>query len=107
MTTMLERFFGIPQSVVRDGTLKAMSPCALKLYICLWHESERFSNREFTRTTNELIALVGGAPNSYAKARAELKKGLICAEPYGEEGFIYALCDPVTGKPWPGPSDQK
>ena len=78
MTVMCPQFFGIPSTVVRLGKLKALHPVAVKLYVVLWHESERYSNRQLTRSTKELIKLVGGSPNSHAKARAELKEaGLV------------------------------
>jgi hypothetical protein len=105
---MCERFFGIPQSAVRLGKVKELSPIAVKLYIALWHESERYSTRELTRTTAQVQALVGGSPNSHTKARDELAQaGLVVAEPYGAAGFVFVLCDPETGKPWPFPPKEK
>jgi hypothetical protein len=75
---------------------------AVKLYMALWHESERFCSREVTRTVAQLQDLVGGSPNSHAKARVELvEAGLVLAEPFGREGFVFHLCDPATGVPWP------
>lgn len=102
MTTMAGPFFGIPQAAVRLGKLKNLSGVAAKLYLGLWHDSERFSTRELTRTVAQLQALVGGSPNSHAKARRELSQaGLVVAEAYGPEGFVFHLCNPETGKPWP------
>lgn len=99
---MCERYFGIPQSAVRLGKVKALSPSAIKLYIALWHESERYSTRELKRTVAQLQRLVGGSRNSYTKAKCELTQaGLLSAEAYGTEGFIFHLFDPKTGKPWP------
>jgi hypothetical protein len=102
MTVMCDRFFGVPQSAMRLGKIKALSPSALKLYIALWHESERYSIRELARTVKQLAELVGGSRNSHAKARTELTNvGLVIADPYGTDGFLFQLCDPETGKPWP------
>src|ERR1039458_5817947 len=102
MTVMIPEFFGMPHSVIRDRKLKNLSGVALRLYIALWHESERYCTRELTRTTKALIDLVGGARNSHNKARAELvRAGLVIAASIGTEGFIFHLCDPKTGKPWP------
>ena len=102
MTVMCERFFGIPQAVVRDGMIERLSPVAVKLYIALWHESERYSTRELKRTVTQLQKLVGGSRNSYAKARRELSQaGLLSADAYGSDGFIFHLFNPKTGKPWP------
>lgn len=103
MTVMFSEFFGVPHGVVRSGKLHDLSGSAFKLYAALCYESERYRTREFTRKTGQLRALVGCSRNSHAKARAELiKAGLIEADEYGAEGFVYRLCDPKTGKPWPG-----
>ena len=108
MTVMCERFFGVPQPAVRLGKVKELSPIAVKLYLALWHESERYSTRELTRTTAQVQALVGGSPNSHTKARTELAQaGLVVSEPYGTEGFVFVLCNPETGKPWPFPPKEK
>lgn len=99
---MCERWFGIPQATMRLGILKELSPVALKLYVALWYESERCSTRELTRTVAQLQQLVGGCRNSYTKAKGELAQaGLLSAEPYGTEGFVFHLFDPETRKPWP------
>jgi hypothetical protein len=101
MTTMIDRFFGVPQSVIRLGKLKSLSGIAVKLYVALYHESERYQTRELTRTTKKLTELVGGCRNSHNKARAELiKAGLALVEQTGTDGFIFHLCNPETGKPW-------
>lgn len=101
MTVMIERYFGIPQSAVRLGKVRSLSGAATKLYLVLWHESERYQTRELTRTTRQLRDLMGGARNTHAKAREELiEAGLLEAEPYGTEGFVFHLCNPDTGRPW-------
>jgi hypothetical protein len=102
MTVMIYGFFGVPQVSIRGGKIKALSGVAAKVYFALWHESERYCTRELTRTVAQLRELVGGSPNSHAKARAELiRAGLVQAEPYGTDGFVFVLCDPETGQPWP------
>jgi hypothetical protein len=102
MSTMFLRFFGIPQTVIRLGKIKGLSGVAVKVYVALMHESERNSSRELVRTVTQLRSLVGGSRNSHAKARTELiEAGLVKAEPYGPEGFVFSLCDPETGKPLP------
>ena len=101
MTVMCKPFFAIPQAAMRLGKLRELGPVAFKLYIALWHDSERYSTRELRRTVAQLQALVGGSRNSHAKARAELVRvGLVVAEAYGAEGFVFHLCNPETGKPW-------
>jgi len=74
----------------------------MKLYVVLWHDSERNSTRELTRAVTRLQALLGSSRNSHSKARNELiKAGLVHAEPDGLKGFIFHLCDPETAEPWP------
>jgi hypothetical protein len=99
MTVMFSKFFGVPQASLRGGKMKGLSGIAAKVYVALCHESERYSTRELTRTVAQLQELVAGSPNSHAKARAELIR--VQAEPYGTEGFVFVLCDPETGQPWP------
>lgn len=102
MSTMFPLFFGIPQTAIQRDKIRDLSGIATKVYMALCYESERCSTRELTRTVAELRALVGGSPNSHAKARSELiRAGLVQAEPYGPEGFVFVLCDSATGKPWP------
>lgn len=105
---MCEKFFGIPQSAVRLGKIKAISGTAYKLYSTLWHESERYSTRKRTYTTKALIELMGGSRNAHSKARAELvHAGLVEVKPVGDDGFTYHLCNPETGRPWPLPPNEK
>lgn len=108
MTVMFEPYFGIPQTVVRDGKIKDLSGVAVKLYIALCHDSERYQTRELIRSSTQLNKLVGGSRNSYAKARLELvNAGLVEAESYGTEGFVFHLCNPETGRPWPIPPNER
>jgi hypothetical protein len=103
MSVMFPKYFGVPWSSLRDGKMKGLSGMATKVYVALYHESEHYCTRELKRTVAQLQELVGGSPNSHAKARAELiRAGLVQAEPFGSEGFVFALCDPETGQPWPG-----
>ena len=102
MTVMFEPFFGVPQSAVRNGKLKDITGSASKLYLVLCHDSERNVTRELRFTLNQLRKLTGLCLNTVAKARDELvKAGLVHAQPYGVEGYVFALCDPDTGRPWP------
>jgi DNA-binding transcriptional MocR family regulator len=108
MSVMCDKFFGIPQSAVRLGKIKAISGTAYKLYSTLWHESERYSTRKRTYTTKALIELMGGSRNAHSKARAELvQAGLVEVTPVGDDGFTYHLCNPETGHPWPVPPKEK
>jgi hypothetical protein len=108
MSVMFPRFFGVPQGAIRLGKMRELSGFATRLYVALCHEFERYSTREVTRTVAQLQELVGGTRNSHAKARSELiEASLMQAEPYGAKGFVFHLCDPETGAPWPLPPQEK
>jgi hypothetical protein len=64
---MFDRFFGVPQTVIRSGTWAAMKPTEQSLYIGLLHESERYRTREFLRTDEQLRQLIGLSSRSFCK----------------------------------------
>jgi hypothetical protein len=108
MTVMIDRFFGIPPGIIRLGKAKNLSGAAVKLLMALWHESERTCTRTLRCTTAELEELTGCSRNALITARADLVgAGLVQAEPYGLKGFVLHLCNPETGKPWPGDPRQR
>lgn len=108
MTVMIDRFFGIPPGIIRLGKVKSLSGAAVKLLMALWHESERNCTRTLRYTTAELEELTGCSRNALITARADLvRAGLVQVEPYGVKGFVLHLCNPETGKPWPGDPKQR
>jgi hypothetical protein len=108
MTTMIAEFSGVPREIVRHGKLKNLSGVALKLYMALWHQSERYRTRMLRCSTTELEELTGCSRNALITARADLARaGLVQGEPHGGRRFVFHLCDPNTGKPWPGDPKQR
>lgn len=108
MTTMIDRFFGVHQAIVREGLLTRLSPTAVKLCVALFHESERYCTRRLRLSTAKLKQLTGCSRNALMKARAELVDvGLIRIELNERQEFVIELCDPETGKPWPGDPKQR
>jgi hypothetical protein len=108
MTTMIERFFGMPQVLLRKGLLCRLSWTGVKLLAAIYYESERCCTRRVKLSTAELISLTGSSRNSLATARAELVSlCLVDIEMNTKQEFIINLCDPETGKPWPGDPKQK
>src|SRR5262249_25004302 len=103
MTVMLPKFFGVPQHLVRSGLLKRLKPAEVKLYLGLLHDSERYRNRELIRSDQQLTDLIGVSPRSLRDARIKLQEhGLVQYElPAGRKGR-YVICNPETGKPYPG-----
>jgi hypothetical protein len=103
VTTMIDRFFGVPQAVVRLGIWAEMKPTEQSLYICLMHDSERYKTRELRRTDAELSTLSGLSSRSFCNARKKLQERrlFVCKRGSGNS-YVYTLCDPETGQPWPG-----
>jgi hypothetical protein len=100
---MFTNYFGVPQSVMRLGTWARLKPSEQSLYICLLHESERYSTRRIRRSDSELVQLSGGSSRAFRNARIKLKEnGLIDYERGRGNVYVYMLCDPATGRPWPG-----
>jgi hypothetical protein len=103
VTVMFDRYFGIPQHVIRSGLWASMKPSQQSLYICLMHESERCSTRLLRRTDASLCELTGLSSRAFCNARKKLQE-LRLVQCHRGTGNIYAytLCNPVTGIPWPG-----
>lgn len=108
MTTMIDRFFGIPQHVVRAGTWKQLKPGEVGLYVCLLHQSERYSSRVIKLTDKQVHELVGVAPRTLSNARKKLQElGLIQYQSGIGNRYTYTLCDPTTKRPYPGSPKSK
>lgn len=108
MTVMIDKFFGIPPGIIRLGKVKSLSGAAVKLLMVLWHESEYNCTRTLRCTTAKLEELTGCSRNALITARADLVSvGLVQVERYGVKGFVLHLCNPETGKPWPGDPKQR
>ena len=103
MTTMFDKFFGVPHHVIRTGTWSEMKPTEQSLYICLLHESERCCNRQLVRTDAQMQDLTRLSSRSFCNARKKLQeRRLVLCERGSGNVYVYRLCNPETGKPWPG-----
>jgi hypothetical protein len=108
MTTMIDKFFGMPQSVMRSGTWAAMKPSEQTLYVALLHESERYCTREFQRSDARISDLAGISPRACRDARIKLQeRGLICYKRGKGNVYVYTLCNPETRRPWAGDPTQR
>jgi hypothetical protein len=108
MTTMIDKFFGMPQSVMRSGTWAAMKPSEQTLYVALLHESERYCTREFQRSDARISDLAGISPRACRDARIKLQeRGLIRYKRGKGNIHVYTLCNPETGQPWAGDPKQR
>ena len=103
MTVMFPKFFGVPQQVVRKSTLAAMKPSEVYLYIYLQERSEWYCSRVIRATDAEISAKVRVAPRSLRNARVKLQeRGLIQYKKGAGNKYVYTICDPETGQPYPG-----
>ena len=103
MTTMFTDWFGVPHEPLRSGLWAQMKPSQRSLYIGLLYESERYSTRELARSDKQLRALTGVSPRAQRDARTKLQEfGLIEVHLQPGGVYRYVLCDPATGKPYPG-----
>jgi hypothetical protein len=103
VTVMIDRFFGLPQQIVKSGLWKKMLPGEKDLYIFLMEESERCCTRQMCCTDAQITKSVGVSKRTLCNARKKLQeRGLIsCARHQGNK-YMYTICDPATGKPYPG-----
>jgi hypothetical protein len=100
---MFDRYFGIPQHVIRSGLWSRMKPSQQSLYVCLMHESERCSTRLLRRTDSCLCELSGLSSRAFCDARKKLQElRLIQCNRGTGNIYAYTLCSPETGTPWPG-----
>lgn len=107
MTVMFDRYFGIPQHVVRAGVWSQMKPSEQSLYVCLMHDSERYSTRQLRRTDAVLCGLTGLSARAFCNARKKLQeRGLVRCRRGSGNVYVYTLCDPQTSAPWPGDPKQ-
>jgi hypothetical protein len=103
VTTMFDRFFGVPQTVIRSHTWAKMKPTEQSLYICLLHESELYCTRELLRTDAQMHELTELSSRSFCNARKKLQeRGLFLCKRGVGNAYTYTLCNPDTGQPWPG-----
>lgn len=103
MTVMIERFFGLPQELVRRGIWKQMKPGEHGLYIYLMEQSERLCSRLIRATDSEINEAVGVAPRTLCNARKKLKeRGIVLYEAKRGNRYAYTICNLQTGLPYPG-----
>lgn len=108
MTTMVDRFFGLQQHVIRSGLFSRLKEGEIRLYVGLMYESERCSTRKLTLTDAQILKMVGVASRTACNARKRLQEfGLIKYELIPGEGYVYTICDSQTQEPYPGNPRQR
>jgi len=100
---MLDKFFGVHPHVTRSGLWAKMKPGEKDLYIYLMAESERCCTREMKRTDAQITVGVGVAGRTLCNARKRLQEfGLVRCQKGEGNKYVYSICNPVTGEPYPG-----
>lgn len=103
MTVMIDRFFGLPQSLIRSGVWANMKPSEWSLYVCLMHDSEQYRTRELVRTDAQLCQSTGMSSRALCDARKKMQeRGLVVCERTTGNVYLYTICNPDTGQPYPG-----
>jgi hypothetical protein len=103
MTVMIDRFFGLSQQVVKSGLWERMLPGEKDLYIYLMLESERRCTRQLRCSDTQIKQSVGVGLRTISRARIKLhERGLILCVPHPGDRYEYVICNPATGKPYPG-----
>jgi hypothetical protein len=103
MSVMIGRYSGFPPELFEKGIVLNMSGGSLRLYLFLLRQSDRKSSRQFTVTDQEISQQTGASTRMFSHARNNLLSlGLIhCQRPIGGS-YVYTICDPETGQPYPG-----
>src|SRR5581483_1169551 len=103
VTTMFEPFFGLPQQVMRTGMWAQLKPAQQGLYVAVLYASERRRSRSVSITDAEIGEWAGVRPRALRAARIKLKAiGLLDFGKGTGNVYTYVVCNPETGKPWPG-----
>jgi hypothetical protein len=100
---MFPKYFGVPHAVMRSGLWAKMRPSEWGLYVALMHDSERYRTKEMERTDAQMSKWTGLGKRTLCEARKRLQeRGLVWCKRGRGNVYRYLLCDPETGRPWPG-----
>lgn len=100
---MIDSFFGVHPYLLRSGIWRRMKPGEKDLYLYLMEESERRCTREIMATDAQVTIAVGAASRTLCNARKTLQeRGLIQHTSGQGNKYTYVICDPKTGRPYPG-----
>lgn len=103
MSVRIPRWFGFPPELIDNGQVASMSESDLRLCLYLYGKSDRCSSRRFEAKDKDITCKVGISQRSLRDARKHLVQfGIIAIERESGGCFVYTLCDPKTGQPYPG-----
>ncbi len=103
MSVMIPRFSGFPPELFEKGIAPKVSNTGLRLYIFLCRHSDRKSSRQFAVSDKEISQHTGASVRALRDARINLTTlGLVVCQRSPGDAYLYSLCDPNTGRPYPG-----
>jgi len=103
MTCMIPRWFAVHPHVINSGLFGKLKQGAQVVYIFLMAQSDARSSREITATDSEIATKMGIGLSTVSRGRQKLiEYGLVVCKLGAGCKYTYTICDPETGKPYPG-----
>jgi hypothetical protein len=103
VTFKFPRYSGFPIELLSLGHWAQMSGGAKGLYIVLCGASDRRSSRRFELKDEDVVKMAGVSRGTLNAARKELSEmGMVVCDREPGGRFTYTLCNPKTGRPFPG-----
>ena len=108
MTVRIARWFGMPPEIVESGKLLQMTHSDLLLFLFVYWKSDRCSSRQFEVKDADISQIAGISKRALRDARIHLiDLRLLLAERQPGAAYTYTLCDPRTGRAYPGDPKEK
>jgi hypothetical protein len=96
-------FCGFPKTVLKSHQWAQMSVGAKGVYVVLCGMSDERSTRRFELKDEYVVHMAGVSRGTLNAARKELfKMGMVVCDREPGGRFTYTLCNPKTGRPFPG-----
>lgn len=103
MTFKFPRYSGFPIELLSRGHWAQMSGGAKGLYIVLCGASDRRSSRRFELKDEDVVKMAGVSRGTLKAGRKELSEmGMVVCDREPGGRFTFELCNPKTGRPFPG-----
>src|SRR5208283_492914 len=91
------------RTVMNSGLFGKLKQGAQVVYIFLMAQSDARSSREITATDSEIATKMGIGLSTVSRGRQKLiEYGLVVCKLGAGCKYTYTICDPETGKPYPG-----
>ncbi len=101
-----QTYFQVPQSLITTGHFQQLGKTAFKLYLWLCFEAQRTSKGTITAPGMHIAKSVGIVDTKVGAARRELEDLNMIETCKAGLSYRYTLCDPTTGLPIQGNSEE-